>query len=37
MTIVAVGLGDLLVSKTEDLVAYSLGSCVGLCLWDPIA
>jgi chemotaxis protein CheD len=37
MTIVAVGLGDLFVSKTEDLVAYSLGSCVGLCLWDPIA
>src|SRR4051794_19860484 len=32
---IAVGLGDLYVSKTTDLVAYSLGSCIGICLWDP--
>jgi chemotaxis protein CheD len=36
-SVIAVGLGDLFVSKTEDLVAYSLGSCIGICLWDPIA
>jgi chemotaxis protein CheD len=36
-SVIAVGLGDLFVSKTEDLVAYSLGSCVGICLWDPSA
>jgi chemotaxis protein CheD len=36
-SVIAVGLGDLFVSKTEDLVAYSLGSCVGICLWDPAA
>src|SRR4051794_36224674 len=35
--VIAVGLGDLFVSKAEDLVAYSLGSCVGICLWDPVA
>ena len=33
---IAVGLGDLIVSKDQDLVAYSLGSCVGICLWDPV-
>lgn len=32
----AVGLGDLFVSASADLVAYSLGSCVGICLWDPL-
>jgi chemotaxis protein CheD len=36
-SVIAVGLGDLFLSKSEDLVAYSLGSCVGVCLWDPIA
>jgi len=36
-SVIAVGLGDLFVSATEDLVAYSLGSCVGICLWDPQA
>jgi chemotaxis protein CheD len=36
-SVIAVGLGDLFVSKAEELVAYSLGSCVGICLWDPIA
>jgi chemotaxis protein CheD len=36
-SVIAVGLGDLFVSKAEDLVAYSLGSCVGICLWDPVA
>ncbi len=34
--VIAVGLGDLFVSTSEDLVAYSLGSCVGICLWDPV-
>ncbi|MCC6174133.1 MAG: chemotaxis protein CheD [Chloroflexi bacterium] len=33
---IAVGLGDLFVSTTTDLVAYSLGSCVGICFWDPL-
>jgi chemotaxis protein CheD len=36
-SVIAVGLGDLFVSRAEDLVAYSLGSCVGICLWDPFA
>jgi chemotaxis protein CheD len=36
-SIIAVGLGDLFLSTAEDLVAYSLGSCVGICLWDPLA
>ena len=35
--VIAVGLGDLFISTSDDLVAYSLGSCVGICLWDPIA
>jgi chemotaxis protein CheD len=35
--VIAVGLGDLYLSTSEDLVAYSLGSCIGICLWDPIA
>lgn len=35
--VIAVGLGDLFVSTSQDLVAYSLGSCIGICLWDPIA
>ena len=35
-SVIAVGLGDLFVSTSEDLVAYSLGSCVGICLWDPL-
>jgi chemotaxis protein CheD len=34
---VAVGLGDLLVRKSGELVAYSLGSCVAICLYDPLA
>ena len=34
---IAVGLGDLYTSTSDDLVAYSLGSCVGVCLWDPVA
>ena len=36
-SVIAVGLGDLFLSRAEDLVAYSLGSCVGICLWDPSA
>ena len=35
--VIAVGLGDLFLSKADDLVAYSLGSCVGICLWDSAA
>jgi chemotaxis protein CheD len=35
-SVISVGLGDLFVSTAEDLVAYSLGSCVGICLWDPV-
>jgi chemotaxis protein CheD len=34
-TAIVVGLGDLQVSYEHELVAYSLGSCVGICLWDP--
>lgn len=32
---IAVGLGDMFVSTSDELVAYSLGSCVSICLWDP--
>ena len=35
-SVIAVGLGDLVISTSRDLVAYSLGSCIGICLWDPI-
>ena len=35
--VITVGLGDLFMSTSRDLVAYSLGSCIGICLWDPIA
>ena len=35
-SVIAVGLGDLFVSSAEELVAYSLGSCVAICLWDPV-
>jgi len=34
---IAVGLGDLFAAKAGELVAYSLGSCVGICLFDPTA
>ena len=34
---VAVGLGDLFTAKTGELVAYSLGSCVAICLYDAPA
>jgi chemotaxis protein CheD len=33
----AVGLGDLFVVKAGELVAYSLGSCIAICLYDPLA
>lgn len=33
--VIPVGLGGLHVSRECDLVAHSLGSCVGICLWDP--
>lgn len=38
LTNIAVGLSEVRVSlaKDEILVAYSLGSCVGLVLWDPV-
>ncbi|MBI3964333.1 MAG: chemotaxis protein CheD [Chloroflexi bacterium] len=31
----AVGLGELKLTRTGELVAYSLGSCVAICLHDP--
>jgi chemotaxis protein CheD len=36
--LVAVGLSDVKIARGEEdvLVAYSLGSCVGLALWDPV-
>lgn len=36
---VAVGLSEIKVAGGKDdvLVAYSLGSCVGLAVWDPVA
>ena len=34
---IVVGLGDLCAATTGELVAYSLGSCVGICLYDPTA
>ena len=33
---VAVGLGELFVERQGELVAYSLGSCVAICLFDPL-
>lgn len=37
--IVSVGMGEAFAAKdpTTVLVAYGLGSCVGICLYDPIA
>jgi chemotaxis protein CheD len=32
----AVGLGELKTSGTGQLIAYSLGSCVAICLHDPL-
>lgn len=34
---VAVGLGELHVVRSGEVVAYSLGSCVAICLYDPLA
>ncbi|HLH26702.1 MAG TPA: chemotaxis protein CheD [Chloroflexota bacterium] len=34
---VGVGLGELQVARDGELVAYSLGSCVAICLYDPLA
>jgi chemotaxis protein CheD len=34
---VPVGLGELRVSRRGELIAYSLGSCVAICLYDPQA
>jgi chemotaxis protein CheD len=33
----AVGLGEIQVTRSGELVAYSLGSCVAICLYDPRA
>lgn len=37
-SLIAVGLSEIKVSSNPDdiLVAYSLGSCVGVALWDPV-
>lgn len=38
MSTITVGISDLNVVKGEDvLVTYALGSCVGICLYDPLA
>lgn len=35
MSIITVGISDLAVSKSPDVIAtYALGSCVGICLYD---
>lgn len=34
---VPVGLGEMHVAKAGEIVAYSLGSCVAICLFDPLA
>ena len=38
-SVIAVGLGDLFLSRSEDLVAYSLGSCIGTVVpaWEDTA
>jgi chemotaxis protein CheD len=33
---IGVGLGQLHVAREGELVAYSLGSCVAICLFDPV-
>lgn len=33
--VLAVGLGELRTTRAGELVAYSLGSCVAVCLFDP--
>lgn len=33
----AVGLGDLKLSRVGEIVAYSLGSCVAICMYDPVS
>lgn len=33
---VPVGLGEMYVAKDGEIVAYSLGSCVAICLFDPL-
>lgn len=38
MSTLTVGISDLKVAKAPDiLVTYALGSCVGICLFDPMA
>ena len=35
---IVIGISDLNVAKSSDvLVTYALGSCVGICLYDPVA
>ncbi|HWP29177.1 MAG TPA: chemotaxis protein CheD [Chloroflexota bacterium] len=34
---VPVGLGELHVAQEGELIAYSLGSCVAICLYDPVS
>ncbi len=37
MSVITIGISDQNVAKGEDvLVTYALGSCVGICLYDPI-
>ena len=34
-----VGIGELAVSQTPDdvIVTHALGSCIAVCVWDPVA
>ena len=35
---ITIGISDLNIAKTPDiLVTYALGSCIGICLYDPLA
>lgn len=36
-TIIKIGMADLNVAKSDDILqTIGLGSCVGICLWDPL-
>lgn len=38
MSRITVGISDLNVAKgTDELITYALGSCVGICIYDPMA
>lgn len=38
MKTITIGIADMNVARGEDgLVTYALGSCVAICLWDPVS